>query len=79
MTRLLLWLPTLALAACASAPPTGAAVAADGVSCERETRVGSSLPTTRCRTAAQREAERAAAQRVGDNLRPGAATRDAGS
>lgn len=80
MNRLLISLPTLALAACASAPPgTDTKVAADSVSCERETRVGSSLPTTRCRSAAQREAERAAAQRVGDNLRPGAATRDAGS
>jgi hypothetical protein len=82
MTRLLLLPSALVLVACAAAsaaPPTGELVTADTVSCEREYRVGSNLPTNRCRSAAQREAERRAAEAVGDNLRPGAATRDAGS
>lgn len=79
MTRLLLLLPALALTACASAPPTATPVATDGVSCEREYRVGSSLPANRCSSAAQREADRRAVEAVGERIRPGAATRDAGS
>ncbi|HEY0953228.1 MAG TPA: hypothetical protein VGE36_00620 [Roseateles sp.] len=78
MNRLLLLMP-LALAACAATPPPGTPLAADQISCDREVRVGSNLPTTRCRSAAQREAERRSVEAMGENLRPGAATRDAGS
>jgi hypothetical protein len=69
------WLPLLAagLAGCVAAPQTGDAIA-DGTTCEREFRVGSNLPTTRCRSAAQREADRRAAEAIGDTIRPGAAT-----
>jgi hypothetical protein len=75
----LLALLTLALSGCAVTPPPGTPISADQMSCDRETRIGSNLPTTRCRSMAQREAERRAAEKMGDNLRPGAATRDAGS
>ena len=69
-------LPTLlaiGLAGCVAAPQTNDAVTAD-TTCERETRVGSNLPTTRCRSAAQREADRRAAEAIGENIKPGAAT-----
>lgn len=79
MKPLLLPLLALALAACASAPPDGTPVAVDQVSCERETRTGSNLPTTRCRSAAQREADRRAAEAAGESIRPGATTTGRGS
>ncbi|MBW8844055.1 MAG: hypothetical protein JF607_03650 [Burkholderiales bacterium] len=61
MKRLLLPLIPLLLAACASAPTEPkqevalAPVDKDTI-CEREARTGTSLPTTRCRTAEQRKA-----------------------
>jgi hypothetical protein len=69
------WLPVLVtgLSGCVAAPQTSDAVA-DGATCEREYRIGSNLPTTRCRSAAQREAERRAAEAIGDTIKPGAAT-----
>ena len=64
MNRLLLCLIPLALAACAAAPaekPQEVAQAADpDTICVREARTGSSLPTTKCRTAEQRKAAQAA-------------------
>lgn len=72
MKRLLLSLIPLALAACASAPPEKevplAAVDKDTI-CEREARTGTSLPTTRCRTAEQRKAEQAAVNQTEENRR----------
>lgn len=73
-------LPTLALAVglagCAGAPktPTGPAAAGQAeqdVSCEVEIPTGSMFPIKRCRTAAQREAERKAADEAGDAIRRG--------
>jgi hypothetical protein len=60
MTRLLLSLITLTLAACAAAPAdkaneVAAAPLDKDTVCEREARTGTSLPTTRCRTAEQRK------------------------
>ena len=78
MKRLLLPLIPLALAACAATSadkPKDVAMAPldkDTV-CEREMRTGSSLPTTRCRTAAQREADRREVEATGDGMRRGAA------
>lgn len=79
MTRLLLSLFVVTLAACASAPPKDAPIAAGDSSCEREVRTGSSLPTTRCRSAAQREADRRNAEAVGDSIKPGSASTARGS
>lgn len=71
--KLLLSLLVIGLAGCAAAPQTNDTVAADAVSCERETRIGSNLPTNRCRSAAQREADRRQAESIGENIRPGSA------
>ncbi|CAM3946713.1 hypothetical protein [Roseateles saccharophilus] len=70
---LLLFLPLL-LAACASAPsePKQAAAVVSNdkdTICERETRTGTMLPTVRCRTAAQREAEKREVEAVSDGMR----------
>lgn len=73
MKHLLIPLLAIGLAGCVAAPQTSDASAAD-TTCERETRVGSNLPTTRCRSAAQREADRRAAEAIGENIKPGAAT-----
>ncbi|KQV47263.1 hypothetical protein ASC95_24075 [Pelomonas sp. Root1217] len=59
----------MVLAACASttpAPAKDAAVAAadENVVCDRETRTGTILPTKRCRTAEQREADRRTVESV---------------
>jgi hypothetical protein len=74
MKRMLLILAPLALAACASttSPSTqDATVAAadNGTICDRETSTGTILPTKRCRTAEQREAERRAVESVESNTR----------
>lgn len=65
---MLLTLLPLLLAACASAPPgdkdATVANADKDTICDRETRTGSMLLTTKCRTAEQREAERRAVQDV---------------
>ena len=73
-------LPAL-LAACASAPTeqaaqpaqatqvTAATPGADGSVCTREYRVGSTIPTTKCRTQAQIEEERKAAEMLKDSIR----------
>lgn len=62
MKRMLSLLLPVMLAACASTttPPAGTAQAAadNGTLCERDARTGSMLPTTRCTTAAEREAAR---------------------
>ncbi|MBL8277570.1 MAG: hypothetical protein JNL93_12785 [Pelomonas sp.] len=71
MNRFLVCLLPLALAACAAAPQADKAQAgADaGTVCDRETRTGTLMPTTRCTTAAEREAAQRAAQSVGDAVR----------
>ena len=72
MKSLLLILVPLALAGCASAPPEKevalAAVDKDTI-CERESRSGSNLPTTRCRTAEQRKAEKDGVAQVEETRR----------
>jgi hypothetical protein len=72
MNRLLLSLLPLALAACAAAPAEKdvplAAVDKDTI-CERESRTGTSLPTTRCRNAAQRKAEQEVVTRQEESRR----------
>lgn len=74
MKRILLRLMPVVLAACASTPPpppTDGEMAARGpdVTCEREVRTGTSLPTKRCRTVEQREADRRAVDGVRDAVR----------
>lgn len=67
MKRILPLLLPWVLAACAStsSAPAQQAVAADkDVVCERETPTGTSLPTRRCRSLAQREADRRAVDAV---------------
>lgn len=68
--KLLLPLLVIGLTGCVAAPQANDAVTADQVYCERETRTGSNLPTTRCRSAAQREADRRQAESIGENIRP---------
>lgn len=70
---MLLTLLPLALAACAATMPPAnevpvAAVDKDTV-CEREARTGTSLPTTRCRTAAEREAARQGIDSIAEGAR----------
>ncbi len=77
MKLLLVPLFSVLLAACAAQPTQQAdatAKMADGSICERESRTGSMLPSTRCRTEAQREADRRAAAAVGDNMRQNSPT-----
>ncbi len=70
MTRLLLSLIPFALAACAAAPkPDAVAARGDDTSCRRETQVGSMLPSTQCRTATQRAADRAAVDEMNQALK----------
>lgn len=70
MKLLLVPLLSLLLAACAASPRGGASTAdAEGTICEREARTGSMLASSRCRTEAQREAERRAAAAAGENMR----------
>jgi len=62
MTRLLLSLIPLVLAACAAAPapqPGTTAANDDDASCRRETQIGSAISKSSCRTASQRAADRA--------------------
>lgn len=63
----------LALAACAATTPTAkdGTQAADnkGTVCDRDARTGSMLPTTRCTTAAEREAEQRNTQAVSEAVR----------
>jgi hypothetical protein len=67
MNRLLLILLPLVLSACAVKPPEKevplAAPDKDTI-CEHEARSGSNLPTKRCRTAEQRQADREGVQRT---------------
>lgn len=73
MKRLLPPLLPLVLAACASTPPANqqaAASAADnGTVCEREIPTGSMLSKSKCRTAEQREAERAGVAATAEAIR----------
>ncbi|MEO6279820.1 hypothetical protein [Roseateles sp.] len=72
MKRLLISLLLVGLAGCAAPPQTNDPVTA-GTICEREVRVGSALPVTRCTTAEQREADRRAAEAAGNTVRPATA------
>jgi hypothetical protein len=59
---------------CASTPapaPTATTVASASkdVVCDRETRTGSMMPTSRCTTAAQREADQKSADNAADFVR----------
>ncbi|MFG6415657.1 hypothetical protein ACG02S_17325 [Roseateles sp. DC23W] len=75
MKLLLVPLLSLLLAACAASPRgAGTTADAEGTICERESRTGSMLSSSRCRTEAQREAERRAAAAVGENMRQSAPT-----
>jgi uncharacterized protein YcfL len=65
-------LAALLLAACASTPPVTTTAAADNdkdVLCEREARTGTILPTKRCRSAEDREADRRSLENASDNSR----------
>ena len=72
MNRLLLALLPLALAACAAAPAQKevalASIDKDTI-CEHEARTGSNLPTKRCRSAEQRQADQEALSRVEEQRR----------
>ncbi|MGM9485476.1 hypothetical protein ACS5PN_30085 [Roseateles sp. NT4] len=61
----------LALAGCAStpAPTTNTAANDGGATCEKEVSTGSMLSKSRCRTAEQREAERAGVAATADAIR----------
>jgi hypothetical protein len=71
MKRLLMPVLILMLAACASNPQDGKQAAADdkGTICERDTPTGSMLSTTRCTTAADREAARRSVDGVSEAVR----------
>lgn len=84
MKRMLLILLPLALAACASTTSPAAksdslASNDNNVICDRETSTGTSMPTKRCRSAEQRDADKRAAEeleagiraRTGQGTRPG--------
>jgi hypothetical protein len=67
-------LAALLLAACTSTPPnavttTAAAENDKDVLCEREARTGSNLPTKRCRSAAEREADQRSLETAAENAR----------
>jgi hypothetical protein len=73
MKRLLLPLVPLVLAACASTPPAGPQAATGatdkGTVCERDIPTGSMLSKSTCRTAEQREAERAGVAATAEAIR----------
>lgn len=70
MLRPLLVLLPLLVTACAPMPPAETASAEEpGVVCEREIRTGSHMTSKHCRSAEQRDKERAEAQSFGDNVR----------
>jgi len=69
--RITLLLSALLLAACA-APRQEEASLSDAVTCTKETPVGSAIPVTRCRTAAEIEQARSDAQKVRDAVRSSA-------
>lgn len=73
MQRAALLVLALLLGACAPAPLQQQAAQqpndSQGSICEREYPVGSNLPVTRCRTAEERERDRARSQRELDRVR----------
>jgi hypothetical protein len=70
MRQLLILIPVVWLAACASSGPEAAAVASsDQVTCTREASVGSRIVERKCRTAEQVEADRVNAERTKDAVR----------
>lgn len=80
MSRFLLALLPLLMAACAAPPATDTTVASadEGVHCEVGSRTGSNMISKHCRSAAQREQDKAGVQAVGDQLRVGTPMRDSG-
>ena len=61
---------SLVLTACAASPRGQQAEDAAGTICEREAHTGSMLSSTRCRTEAQRAAEKRAVDTLGNSVRP---------
>jgi uncharacterized lipoprotein YmbA len=70
MRQLLILIPVVWLAACASGGPEAAAVASsDQATCTREARVGSRIVDRQCRAAEQVKADRVNAERTKDAVR----------
>jgi hypothetical protein len=68
---LLLALLPATLIGCATPPadPGTTTVASQDATCDKETKTGSMMPTVRCRTAAQREADAKSAENAKDFVR----------
>lgn len=64
-------LPATLIGCAAPVEPSApaATVAAADASCDREVKTGSMMPTVRCRTAAEREADRKSAEGASDFVR----------
>ena len=68
LPALLAGLTVALLTACAAGPTPGGKQADADVLCEREYPIGSSLPVTKCRSAAEREQQRLNAQKELDRV-----------
>ncbi|MFG6458766.1 hypothetical protein [Roseateles sp. BYS96W] len=69
MTRLLLLAPLLLAACAATAPDDNKQAQEDGVTCRRETQVGTSIPKSHCRSNTQKAADRAAVDDMTQSIR----------